>query len=267
MSDDKDAPKGDRIAKVMARAGLCSRRDAERWITDGRVQLNGKFLTTPAQTVTDADVILVDGKPLPRAKDTRLWAYHKPVGLVTTHKDPEGRATVFDNLPKELGRVISIGRLDINSEGLLLLTNDGALARKLEHPSTGLLRRYRVRVHGQVRDKDLAMLAKGVTVDGVEYGAVHAKLDKQTGHNAWVTVDIHEGKNREVRLIMRHIGLVVNRLLRLSYGPVELGILKRNEIMEVPGNVVRRMVDARRPRSQPKPKKPRPRDRQRTAKP
>lgn len=258
------APKGERIAKVMARAGLCSRREAERWIEDGRVAVNGETLSSPAVTVTPDDAVVVDGKPLPKAQDSRLWVYHKPVGLVTTHKDPEGRPTVFDTLPKELGRVISVGRLDINSEGLLLLTNDGALARKLEHPSTGLLRRYRVRVHGHVNEDKLKELAGGITVDGVSYGAVHAVLDKKTGRNAWVTVDIHEGKNREVRKVMAHIGLTVNRLLRVSYGPIELGPLKRGEITEVPGNVVRRLTTERKPRTAPKPKKARPRDRQRT---
>lgn len=259
------AAKGERIAKVMARAGLCSRREAERWIADGRVQVNGETLTSPAVTVGDDDAVVVDGAPLPKAQDTRLWRYHKPVGLLTTHKDPEGRPTVFDALPKELGRVISIGRLDINSEGLLLLTNDGALARKLEHPSTGLLRRYRVRVHGTVREETLAALADGVTVDGVAYGAVHAELDKKTGRNAWVTVDIHEGKNREVRKVMAHVGLTVNRLIRVSYGPIELGPLKRGEIAEVPGNVVRKLVADRKPRTAPKPRKARPRVRQRGA--
>jgi 23S rRNA pseudouridine2605 synthase len=262
MSTEKKK-KGERVAKVIAHAGLCSRRDAERWIADGRVRVNGETLTSPAVTVTDDDAVQVDGKPLPRTPDTRLWRYHKPPGLVTTHKDPEGRPTVFDTLPKELGRVISVGRLDLNSEGLLLLTNDGELARKLEHPSTALMRRYRVRVHGHVTEEKLAGLADGVTVDGVTYGAVHAHLDKKTGRNAWLTVDLFEGKNREVRRVMEHIGLKVNRLLRVSYGLIELGELKRGELAEVPGNVVRRLTRERKPRSAPKPRKPRPRDKTR----
>lgn len=259
MSDEKEE-KGERIAKVMARAGLCSRRDAERWIADGRVQVNGETLETPACVVTAKDKILVDDKPLPQAQDTRLWRYHKPRGLVTTHKDPEGRPTVFDKLPKELGRVISVGRLDLNSEGLLLLTNDGALARKLEHPSTGLSRRYRVRVHGYVTEEKLASLAEGVTVDGVTYGEVKAVLDSKTGRNAWLTVDIFEGKNREVRRVMEHIGLTVNRLLRVSYGPIELGALGKGDITEIPGNVVRRLATDRKLRPSPKPRATRPRD-------
>lgn len=260
-------PKGERIAKVMARAGLCSRRDAERWIAEGRVQVNGETLTSPACVVTDKDAVVVDGKPLPKALDSRLWRYHKAVGLVTTHKDPEGRPTVFDRLPKELGRVISIGRLDLNSEGLLLLTNDGELARKLEHPSSKLLRRYRVRVHGRVDPAKIAVLASGVTVEGVVYEPIHAVLDSQSGANAWLTVDIREGKNREVRKVMDHVGLTVNRLLRIAYGPIELGDLKRGEIAEVPGNVVRKMLADRKPQTDPKPHKTRPRDKARARHP
>ncbi|MGB0670990.1 MAG: pseudouridine synthase, partial [Rhodospirillales bacterium] len=199
------AAKGERIAKVMARAGLCSRRDAERWIAEGRVSVNGQVLTTPACVVAEGDVVLVDGNPLPEAEKTRLWRYHKPAGLVTTHRDPKGRTTVFERLAEQMGdrlpRVISVGRLDLNSEGLLLVTNDGELARKLELPSTGWVRRYRVRVHGTVDEAKLAGLAKGLTVSGIDYGPVEAKLDSVQGSNAWLSVAITEGKNREVRKI------------------------------------------------------------------
>ncbi|MBT5012973.1 MAG: rRNA pseudouridine synthase, partial [Rhodospirillaceae bacterium] len=221
MSEDKP----ERIAKVLARAGLCSRREAERWIGDGRVQVDGKTLDTPAFTVGADNIILVDGNPLPAPEDARLWRYHKPAGLVTSHSDPEGRPTVFDNLPKDLGRVISIGRLDLNSEGLLLLTNDGELARKMEMPSTGWVRGYRVRVHGTVDEKALAALKDGVTVAGIHYAPIEASLDSRSGANAWLTVSLTEGKNREIRKVMEYLDLSVNRLLRLSYGPFHLGRL------------------------------------------
>src|SRR4029077_18566999 len=206
-----------RIAKVLARAGLCSRRDAERWIADGRVTLDGTVLTSPAITVTNASDIRVDGKPLPEADRARLWRYHKPAGLVTTHRDERGRATVFSALPKELPRLISIGRLDLNSEGLLLLTNDGVLARRLELPSTGWLRRYKVRVHGEIEPERLAKLGKGITVDGVSYGPIRAELERVQGSNAWIALALREGKNREVRRVLEHFGLQVTRLIRLSY--------------------------------------------------
>src|SRR5690606_25139255 len=196
----RPAPASDepiRIAKALARAGLCSRRDAERWIAEGRVRVNGKRLDTPAVTVKPSDRILVDGKPLPAAEPVQLWRYHKPKGLVTTHRDPEGRPTVFDNLPADLPRVVSIGRLDFNTEGLLLLTNDGALARHLELPTTGWLRRYRVRAHGRVTAEDLAKLSEGVEIEGVRYGPVEASLDSVQGANVWLTVGLREGKNRE----------------------------------------------------------------------
>lgn len=228
----------ERIAKVLARAGACSRRDAERWIADGRVSVDGHVLTTPAVTVTAATDIRVDGKPLPAPDRPRLWRYHKPAGLVTTHRDEKGRPTVFDALPKELPRLISIGRLDLNSEGLLLLTNDGALARRLELPSTGWLRRYKVRVHGGVEPDRLAAFEKGVTIDGVAYGPLRASLERLQGSNAWITMALREGKNREVRRVLEHLGLQVTRLIRLSYGPFQLGNLARGAVDEVPKKVL-----------------------------
>ncbi|HEX5452924.1 MAG TPA: pseudouridine synthase [Stellaceae bacterium] len=233
-----------RIAKVLARAGLCSRRDAERWIAEGRVAVDGAVLTSPAVAVAaDADV-RVDGKPLPQPERARLWRYHKPVGLVTTHRDEKGRPTVFGALPAGLPRLISIGRLDLNSEGLLLLTNDGALARRLELPATGWIRRYRVRVHGTVDPASLEALARGVTVDGVAYGPIRAHLDRQQGSNAWITLSLQEGKNREVRRAMGHLGLPVTRLIRLAYGPFQLGHLARGAIDEVPPKVLREQLGA-----------------------
>jgi len=222
-----------RIAKAMARAGLCSRREAERWITEGRVRLNGKLLDSPAVTVTPKDTILVDGQPLPDAEPVRLWRYHKPKGLVTTHRDPEGRPTVFDNLPPELPRVVSVGRLDFNTEGLLLLTNDGALARHLELPSTGWLRRYRVRAHGTITQDQLSKLGEGVEIEGVRYGPVEATLDSTQGSNVWLTLGLREGKNREVRKILASLDLTVNRLIRISYGPFQLLDLKPGTVEQV----------------------------------
>ena len=211
-----------RIAKAMARAGLCSRRDAERWIAEGRVTVNGKILSSPALDVGPSDRIVIDGQPLPTQEPPKLWRYHKPKGLVTTHRDPEGRPTVFDKLPKEMGRVISIGRLDFNTEGLLLLTNDGALARHMELPGTGWLRRYRVRAHGIVAQEQLDSLKAGVEIEGVRYGPVEAQLDKQQGANVWLSIGLREGKNREVRKILGTLGLDVNRLIRISFGPFQL---------------------------------------------
>lgn len=225
--------KGDRVAKLMARAGLCSRRDAERWIAEGRVQVDGKTIDTPATVVDDPARIHVDGKPLPQAGTARVWRYHKPPGLVSTHKDDQGRPTVFDNLPANLPRVVSVGRLDLNSEGLLLLTNDGALAREMELPSTGWVRTYRVRVFGFVTQEILDTLKDGVTVDGVRYEPIDAKIEKVTGRNAWLIVSLTEGKNREIRNVMRHLDLHVNRLIRQAYGPFRLGDLARGEVREV----------------------------------
>lgn len=226
-----------RIAKAMARAGLCSRREAERWIADGRVSVNGKILKTPAVEVKPNDVVLVDGTPLPVAEPAQLWRYHKPKGLVTTHMDPQGRPTVFDNLPDGLPRVVSIGRLDFNTEGLLLLTNDGELARHLELPSTGWLRRYRVRAKGRVTQVDLDKLKEGVEIEGVRYGPVEAQLDTMQGANMWITVGIREGKNREVRKVLSSLGLEVNRLIRISFGPFQLSELQSGE-----AEIVRRRV-------------------------
>jgi 23S rRNA pseudouridine2605 synthase len=239
---EESAEKAERIAKVMARAGLCSRRDAERWIAEGRVAVDGKVLTTPAVTVTPASRIRVDGKPIPSAEPVRLWRYHKPAGLVTTHRDEKGRPTLFERLPPALPRVISVGRLDLTSEGLILLTNDGGLARKLEMPATGWIRRYRARVHGEVDAERLAALARGVTVDGVRYGPIEARLEREQGSNAWLTVALREGKNREIRRVMEHLGLGVTRLIRTAYGPFQLGNLPRGAVEEIPKKVLREQL-------------------------
>jgi len=220
------AERGDRIAKVLARAGLCSRREAERWIAEGRVVLDGKVLESPAVNVPPGSIVLVDGKPLAEPEPTRLWRYHKPSGLVTTHKDEKGRDTMFDALPAELGRVISVGRLDLSSEGLILLTNDGELARKLE-------------LHGTVEPERLVALENGVTIEGVRYGPIKAEFERQQGANAWCTMALTEGKNREVRRVFEYLGCTVNRLIRLSYGPFQLGALPRGEVEEVPRRVLR----------------------------
>jgi 23S rRNA pseudouridine2605 synthase len=226
-----------RIAKAMARAGLCSRREAERWIAEGRVSINGQVLKTPGVEVKPKDHVLVDGKPMPVAEPSQLWRYNKPKGLVTTHDDPQGRPTVFDNLPPGLPRVISVGRLDFNTEGLILLTNDGELARHLELPATGWLRRYRVRCKGRVTQADLDKLKEGVEVEGVRYGPIEATLDTMQGANMWVTIGIREGKNREVRKVLSSLGLDVNRLIRISFGPFQLSELKPGE-----AEVVKRRV-------------------------
>jgi 23S rRNA pseudouridine2605 synthase len=227
-----------RIAKAMAHAGLCSRRDAEAWIAAGRVLVNGKVLTTPAHIISPDDKIVVDGEPLPAPQAPRLWRYNKPRGLVTSHKDPQGRRTVFDSLPPNLPRVVSIGRLDINTEGLLLLTTDGALARHLELPSTGWLRRYRVRAHGRVSEEALHGLRAGVTIDGARYGPVEARIDREQGSNLWLTLSLREGQNREVKRLAEHLGLTVNRLIRLSFGPFALGDLDEGEVEEVKRRVL-----------------------------
>jgi len=230
---------GERIAKFLARAGVASRRDAERMVAEGRVRLNNAPVTHPATFVTTGDVVLADGAPVDSPDRTRLWRYHKPDGLMTTHRDPQGRATVFEKLPTDLPRVISVGRLDLNSEGLLLLTNDGALARRLELPATGWLRRYRVRVHGTVNEPALKNLARGLILDGTRYGPIEAGLDSRKGSNAWLTVSLHEGKNREIRRVMAHLGLSTTRLIRIAYGPFQLGNLARGEVAEVPARILR----------------------------
>ncbi|HKV46955.1 MAG TPA: pseudouridine synthase [Candidatus Acidoferrales bacterium] len=237
------AQNAQRIAKVIARAGLCSRRDAERWIFDGRVRVNGIVLETPAFTVGPADTILVDGKPLPPVEAPRLFLYHKPAGLVTTARDEKNRPAVFDNLPPGLPRVVSVGRLDLNSEGLLLLTNDGGLARYLELPSNSWKRRYRVRVHGTVKLAALAKLARGITVEGMKYGPIEAAIEReQTGANAWLTVTLQEGKNREIRKVMAHLALQVNRLIRTGYGSFELGDLAPGSATEVPRELLKQRI-------------------------
>jgi len=235
----QDQDKAERIAKVIARAGVCSRREAEKLIGAGRVAVNGAVLASPAFTVTPADAVTIDGAPLAARERTRLWLFNKPKGLVTSNRDPEGRTTVFSALPADLPRVVTVGRLDINTEGLLLLTNDGGLARILELPSTGWLRRYRVRVHGRVRQADLDRLAKGVTVDGMVYGAVEATLDREQGANSWLTMGLREGKNREVKKIVEYLGLTVTRLIRVSYGPFQLGDLAAGAVEEVKSRVLR----------------------------
>jgi 23S rRNA pseudouridine2605 synthase len=229
---------GERIAKVIARAGVASRRDAERLIAEGRVALNGKVITSAAVNVGESDEIAIDGKPLRSPERTRLWRYHKPEGLVVSHKDPQGRPSVFDALRERLPRVVSIGRLDMATEGLLLLTNDGELARLLELPATGWVRRYRVRAFGRPAPEALAKLRDGITVEGIHYGPIEARIDKEQGHNSWLTFAIREGKNREIKRVCEHLGLKVNRLIRTSFGPFQLGDLARGEFDEVPSRVI-----------------------------
>lgn len=235
----------ERLAKFMARSGVCSRRDAEELIKQKRVTVNGEIIETPAFNVEGSEKILLDGEKLPEIEQTRLWLYHKPVGLLTTHKDTAARATVFDHLPAGLPRVISVGRLDLNSEGLLLLTNNGELSRKLELPENGWSRRYKVRVHGFVNKNKLADLAKGATVDGVNYGPVKVELESQNGTNSWLVVTLNEGKNREIRKLMKSIGLEVARLIRLSYGPFQLGSLKKGEVREIPQKVLKEQLGSK----------------------
>jgi len=244
MTDsDSTALDGDRLAKVIARAGLCSRRDAEEWIKAGRVSVNGKLIRTPAFNVAEDDKIKVDGQPLEARKGTRVWLYHKPEGLVVTEKDPEGRPTVFDKLAAEgLPRVLSIGRLDINTEGLLLLTNDGGLKRVLELPATGWLRRYRVRAFGAITQAQLDVLKDGIEIEGVKYGPIEALLEREQGSNVWLVVSLREGKNREVKNVLGALGLVVNRLIRVSYGPFHLGDLPIGGVEVVKARVLREQL-------------------------
>ena len=232
-------PEGERIAKVIARAGICSRRDAEKLILEGRVKLDGVIVTSPALNVTANNVIQVDEKPLAEPESARLWRYHKPSGLVTTHKDEKGRPTVFANLPKHLGRVVSVGRLDFNSEGLLLLTNDGDIARRLEIPAAGWTRIYRARLFGKVTQAELDRLATGITIDGVKYGPIVADLERSKGMYSWATVSLKEGKNREVKRVMERLGLKVARLIRTAYGPFQLGQLAEGQIEEIPARLWR----------------------------
>lgn len=234
----------ERIAKRMAAAGLCSRREAEKWIADGRVVVNGQKLLTPACVVSDDDVIEVDGQPLAKPQEVRLWCYHKPAGLVTTHHDPEGRPTVFERLPAYFPRVVSVGRLDLNSEGLLLLTTSGELARRLEHPSHGWKRKYRVRVHGTVSSEIVARIAKGLIIDGVRYAPAQVEIEpKQSGgKNQWIAITLTEGKNREIRKIMGFFGLKVSRLIRVAYGPFQLGSLPEGQTREVPRKVIKEQL-------------------------
>jgi len=237
-----DSPRGDRIAKWLARAGVASRRDAERMLAEGKVRLNNVPVTHPATFVGPGDIVTVGGRVVDAPDRTRLWRYHKPDDLVTTHRDPEGRPTVFERLPPGMPRVISVGRLDLTSEGLLLLTNDGALARRLELPATGWVRRYRVRVNGRPDPAVLDRLAKGVTIEGVRYGPIEAGLDSAKGDNAWLTVALREGRNREIRRVMEHLGVRVTRLIRVAYGPFQLGALPRGAVEEVPGKVLREQL-------------------------
>ena len=239
---------GERIAKRIARAGLCSRREAEAWIIQGRVVVDGKKLSSPALVVGPQSRILVDGKPLPKAEATRLFRYYKPRGLLTTAHDPEGRATIYDKLPPDLPRVMPIGRLDLTSEGLLLLTNDGELKRRLELPATGWLRRYRARVNGRIEAEKLASLAQGIRIDGVNYGPIRASLDRQKGGNAWLTISLAEGKNREIRRVCEHFGWPVSRLIRIAYGPFQLGELPRGGIEEIPPKFLREQLGLQAPR-------------------
>jgi 23S rRNA pseudouridine2605 synthase len=229
---------GERIAKRLARVGLCSRREAERWIAEGRIVVDGARIDSPATLVSAASDIRVDGKPVGAPQKTRLWLYHKPVGLVVTAHDPEGRPTVFGSLPPDMPRVVSVGRLDLNSEGLLLLTNDGALARRLELPSSGWTRRYRVRAHGHVDQAALDALRGGITLDGIAYGAIDARIERQQRSNVWLDVALKEGRNREVRRVMAHLGLGVNRLIRVAFGPFALGALPAGETIEASPRLV-----------------------------
>ena len=232
----------ERIAKKLSRAGVCSRREAERWIADGRIKVNNVILSTPATNVSEKDKILVDNIPLPKPSLTKIWRFHKPKGCLVTENDPKGRKTIFQILPKSLPRVITVGRLDYDSEGLLLLTNDGEISRKLELPSTGWLRKYKVRVHGIVDKSALLKIKDGIKLDNFKTGPIESSLEIQKGTNAWIIIGIREGKNREIRRIMDHLGYPVNRLIRLSYGPFQLGNLKSGEVLEINKNVIKNQL-------------------------
>ncbi len=237
---------GERIAKKLARAGVASRREVERMVEAGRVTVNGKKIASPALNVTDSDQITVDGRPVAAAEPARLWRYHKPAGLVTSARDEKGRATVFDRLPEELPRVMSVGRLDLTSEGLLLLTNDGELKRKLELPSTGWVRKYRVRANGNASDTRLKPLRDGMVIDGERFQPMMVDFDKQSGANVWLTIGIREGKNREIRRALEEVGLIVNRLIRVSYGPFQLGDLERGAVEEIRPKILRDQLGIKR---------------------
>lgn len=243
---EKDVKKGERIAKKLARAGVASRREVERMIEAGRVSVNGKKLDSPALNVVESDDILVDGRPVAAAEPAKLWRYHKPAGLVTSARDEKGRATVFDRLPPELPRVMSVGRLDLTSEGLLLLTNDGELKRKLELPSTGWVRKYRVRANGNASDQRLKPLRDGIVVGGEQFMPMSVEFDKQSGANVWLTIGLREGKNREIRRALEEVGLIVNRLIRVSYGPFQLGDLARGAVEEVRPKILRDQLGIKR---------------------
>lgn len=252
---EQDKKNGERIAKVLARAGVASRREAERMIEAGRISVNGRVIESPALNVTPADEICVDGNEIAEAEPARLWRYYKPNGLVTSERDEKGRDTVFENLPGDLPRVMSVGRLDLNSEGLLLLTNDGGLKRKLELPSTGWVRKYRVRVNGDPSDAMLEPLRKGITVDGERFQSMAVSIDRQQGANAWLTIGIREGKNREIRRAMEAVGLKVNRLIRVSYGPFQLGDLKTGAVEEIRAKTLRDQLGIASPEGTATPKR------------
>jgi 23S rRNA pseudouridine2605 synthase len=239
MSKESEKRPGERIAKVIARAGVCSRRDAERLIAEARVKVNGETVDTPARKVQPADLVEVNGTALPARESSRLWRYHKPAGLIVSHRDPKGRQSVFDVLPKDLPRVVSIGRLDFTTEGLLLLTNDGELERKLELPATGWTRRYRVRVHGTVEQPALDRLKQGITIAGIRYGPIEARIERKQGTNSWISFALKEGKNREIKRVCEHLGLQVTRLIRISFGPFQLGDLAKGDVEEVPTRILR----------------------------
>ena len=234
--------KKERIAKIMAAVGLCSRREAERWIAAGRVVVNGQTLMTPACVIGEEDSVMVDGKPLGQKQSRRIWIYNKPAGLMTTNRDPQGRPTIFEKLPTNMPRVVTVGRLDFNSEGLLLLTTDGGLARELELPSRGWKRKYRVRVHGKVTSEVIGRLTKGVKVNGIVYAPCQIEIEREQGTNTWVLMTLTEGKNREIRRLMDFFGLPVTRLIRVSYGPFQLGNLPEGCVREVPARVLKEML-------------------------